>query len=344
VRDLPPNGLRIAADIGRIAAERGRVEDRANALLDALHRLVPFQAAAIRLIDVERYAQASAAARGYDATVTAYIDSKENIEELELLGFTRQRRAMRVQDLPIPKEQIRGWVDYLAPAGFRGGLAVGLFAEDGRHLGALGMNTDTAGHPTEAARDLIETLAPVIANAVDPMQSVGATARLVHDAQAGVVIDVESVVAVVPGLVSHPLLLAGSPVIAAARRHLAEGATYASFLSPYQLLDTGGPQHVRVTVLDSPVQPLHPRSAVVLISPAGDLHGLTRRELEVLGLIIEGWPNQRIAAVLVVADRTVAAHVEHILAKLAVTTRTLAAVRALRTGLYVPRELSVPLG
>jgi DNA-binding NarL/FixJ family response regulator len=63
--------------------------------------------------------------------------------------------------------------------------------------------------------------------------------------------------------------------------------------------------------------------------------------LEVLGLIIEGWPNPRIAAELGLAERTAAAHVEHILEKLEVRSRTLAAVRALRRGLYVPREISM---
>ena len=36
------------------------------------------------------------------------------------------------------------------------------------------------------------------------------------------------------------------------------------------------------------------------------------------------------------APRTVAAHLEHVLAKLEAPTRTLAAVRAERDGLYVP--------
>jgi DNA-binding NarL/FixJ family response regulator len=67
-----------------------------------------------------------------------------------------------------------------------------------------------------------------------------------------------------------------------------------------------------------------------------DLRGLTPRELEVLGLLIDGCSNQQIARALVVAPRTVAAHLEHILVKLGAPTRTLAAVRAEREGLYVP--------
>ncbi len=72
------------------------------------------------------------------------------------------------------------------------------------------------------------------------------------------------------------------------------------------------------------------------MSPPGDLHGLTARELEVLGLIVEGCSNRKIARTLVISQRTVAAHVEHILAKLRTPTRTHAVVRAERAGLYVP--------
>jgi DNA-binding CsgD family transcriptional regulator len=63
---------------------------------------------------------------------------------------------------------------------------------------------------------------------------------------------------------------------------------------------------------------------------------LAPEELEVLGLLVDGRSNREIACALVVAQRTVAAHIEHILVKLVTPTRTLAAVRAERAGLYVP--------
>ncbi|GAB3667523.1 hypothetical protein GCM10027596_36680 [Nocardioides korecus] len=75
---------------------------------------------------------------------------------------------------------------------------------------------------------------------------------------------------------------------------------------------------------------------MALLSPAGDLHGLTPRELEVLGQLVAGPTNHEIARLLVMAPRTVAAHVEHMLHKLEAPSRTLAAVRAQRMGLYVP--------
>jgi DNA-binding NarL/FixJ family response regulator len=79
-----------------------------------------------------------------------------------------------------------------------------------------------------------------------------------------------------------------------------------------------------------------PITGMVLLSPPGNLHGLTPRELEVLGLVTEGFSNAEIARALVVSPRTVAAHLEHILAKLSARTRTLAGVRAERDGLFVP--------
>jgi len=49
---------------------------------------------------------------------------------------------------------------------------------------------------------------------------------------------------------------------------------------------------------------------------------LTRRELEIAGLLAEGLTNREIATRLVISPRTVEAHVDHILAKLGMTSRT----------------------
>lgn len=60
---------------------------------------------------------------------------------------------------------------------------------------------------------------------------------------------------------------------------------------------------------------------------------LTARELEVLQLLAQGQTNRQIARTLVISAGTVKIHVQHIIAKLDVSDRTQAAVRAMELGL-----------
>lgn len=64
-----------------------------------------------------------------------------------------------------------------------------------------------------------------------------------------------------------------------------------------------------------------------------EAYPLTERELEILGLIVEGCSNATIANRLYITVGTVKTHVRNILNKLCVDDRTQAAVRALRSGL-----------
>jgi DNA-binding NarL/FixJ family response regulator len=65
---------------------------------------------------------------------------------------------------------------------------------------------------------------------------------------------------------------------------------------------------------------------------------LTPRELEVLRLVAQGKTNREIAEQLTIAAGTVKLHVEHIIAKLGVSDRTQAAVRAIQIGLLHGEE------
>ncbi|HBH18155.1 MAG TPA: DNA-binding response regulator, partial [Cyanobacteria bacterium UBA9579] len=60
---------------------------------------------------------------------------------------------------------------------------------------------------------------------------------------------------------------------------------------------------------------------------------LTEREMEVLGLIVEGLTNPQIAERLFITRATAKAHVHSILQKMCVDDRTQAAVTAMREGL-----------
>jgi len=65
------------------------------------------------------------------------------------------------------------------------------------------------------------------------------------------------------------------------------------------------------------------------------LEPLTPREVEVLGLIAEGLPNKTIAARLGISESTVKFHVNAILGKLGVESRSEAIVQAVRLGLVI---------
>jgi DNA-binding NarL/FixJ family response regulator len=66
---------------------------------------------------------------------------------------------------------------------------------------------------------------------------------------------------------------------------------------------------------------------------AGMPHGLSRREVEVLGLVVEGLSNFEIAQRLFLSERTVENHVRQILSKLDAPSRVAAATYAIRQGL-----------
>ena len=60
---------------------------------------------------------------------------------------------------------------------------------------------------------------------------------------------------------------------------------------------------------------------------------LTERETEVLRLLAQGLSNKEIAQRLVIGERTVKTHVSSVLAKINVSSRTQAALYAIRIGL-----------
>lgn len=71
-------------------------------------------------------------------------------------------------------------------------------------------------------------------------------------------------------------------------------------------------------------------------APAAERVALSKRENEILELIVNGMSNQEIAKHLQLSTQTIKTHVRRLLEKLMVTDRTQAAVKALRDGLIDP--------
>jgi DNA-binding NarL/FixJ family response regulator len=65
---------------------------------------------------------------------------------------------------------------------------------------------------------------------------------------------------------------------------------------------------------------------------------LTRREIEVLGLLAQGNDPETIAARLVISPKTVASHLQRVMAKLGVHSRVHAVARAYQMGIIRTRE------
>jgi DNA-binding CsgD family transcriptional regulator len=253
--------------------------------------------------------------------------------EIQIAELNQDRPPISVTELPVPVDELPTWADCLIPAGFREGLGVPLVEPGGTYLGMLSLLFSNAEPPPAAMRDIVGRLAPLIARGVSPTRSLLATARLVHDAVSGVVLLRDGTSYPLPGLEDSSLLLSEAMVVETARRSLLAGHVYQSFMWPTR--DGTSPEHARMTVLAATDVPAFVLGTI-LLTPRVDCRGLTPRELEVLGLVVDGRSNQQIATRLAVTPRTVAAHVEHILHKLAAPSRTQAAVQAEREGCYVP--------
>jgi len=321
--------------LAEIAASTDPLPGRAQEMLEMLRRLVPFDAAWLALADPMSSNYTAVASTDLDECTLQYLSGPTVVRDIEVTHTDPACPPLSPSDLPYPAADLPTWAECFIPAGFHEALGVALFDGGQRHVGHLALLFSSKEPPPPVMRRRLHQLTPVLARGSDPLRSLGAAARVVRGATAGMVLSCGGATRPLPGLDGDALLAEGSPVVTIARSCIHDGQVFASFLWP-----RGGRHapdgHVRVTVLASPGEASAGLLGVVVISPVTDLRGLTPRELEVLGLLIDGCSNQQIARALVVAPRTVAAHLEHILVKLGASTRTLAAVRAEREGLYVP--------
>ena len=110
--------------------------------------------------------------------------------------------------------------------------------------------------------------------------------------------------------------------LAAVRSTLGE----ASFEAAWAEGRTMSPEQAMEYALEQPTAPHDD------VAPAAQA-GLTRRELEVLGLVARGMSNQQIAESLTISEHTVHRHVSNLLGKLGVSSRTAAVAQAPQLGL-----------
>jgi DNA-binding CsgD family transcriptional regulator len=338
VSDLPPRAAEVAVEVAALADLPASLAERAEAILLPLRQVIPFQAVRIALLDPELRQHEPLSCHGYNDHLRTYMTTPEDYDEIESLGL-HGNTPRRIQDLPVPAQQIPSWVELFRPAGFVEGLGVGLVTREGRQVGLLGLNTDRSEHPSREACNLVRLLAPTIAYAVDPLRSLAVLARIVQGMTAATVLTVSGGTLPLPGLPTHPLLEGTSAVFRAGIAHLGRIPDYATFLVPYDRppAEAG---HVRITLFGSDGRPPRHLRAVIAVSAPGDLHGLTGTELEILGALVHGATAASIAGARGLPAGIVESHLERIRIKLAVPDPITAGLRAAREGLYVPVELT----
>jgi hypothetical protein len=328
----PERSLR--ADLAEIAALPVSVEQRAQDVLEALRRVVPYAAAWMAVRDPETRQHRPVATEGDTEPLARYFTLPEADDELEQLGLNRLRPPMCASDLPAPLTEIHAWGEYLLPAGFRDGFAMGLFSADGRHLGFISLLTDDPAERTTAYSGIVETLRPLLAQAIDRMPSLAAVARLTGDAVGGVVLTRAGATLPLPGLPDHPLLAPGSVVPAVASEHLTGPGAHASFLCPFA---GAAGELVRITVLDCRDQPPDHLSAVVLVRRRVDPQGLQLADLQVLGALLYGWRVKQVATAF--PGPPLAARLHRMAAQVQARSPGHLLLHAAREGCYVPPAL-----
>lgn len=292
----------------------------AVAVLAELRGVLPYDCASLARWDPVAGRHDTVAAAGYPLDAQRRIDAGMHADPL----FDEVRRAgrpVRVRDIPGPRRRGRMFDTVIDPLGFRDGLTHCLTARDGRYLGMVNASTLDAHQPDDDAVALLELLADDLAGLLDPLPApTPPTAALAAGEVDGLFVGPSGATPLSPGarpeLVGprsplHPLLavaLAGGPVQGSA------------------LVVLG---HDLLAVTLDP----RPGGVVVLHRPAPAPFGLTPRELDVLAALAGGRTNVQIAAALRITPRTVATHVEHLLAKTGLPNRAAAARLCARLGL-----------
>lgn len=293
---------------GRPDGRSAPLAEIAGELLDLLSRLVPYQAASISVYDPMTRSHQTVASVGYDEPALELLDRL--VSGLDASDLTEYA-------LPLI------WHD--------ASVTLRLYSADGRYTGILHVSAARAaayGAGRDAIADQLLRVRSLIGGLIDTMRLPSQLTADMPASARGAVVLPDATVAPLPDRMPGEHLCDGGPlpkaIAAAARRNeLPERFRWRDELGGWHLIQS--------RLLDP--------GFVITEDDAELPHGLTARELDVLTLIAGGLTNPQIARRLVVSDKTVAKHVEHVLEKLGCASRAAAAALAIRIGLI---ELALP--
>ncbi|MGK5544264.1 response regulator transcription factor [Streptomyces sp. URMC 127] len=321
--------LSAALDVREAARHAVRGKGAADNVLAALSAVIDHDHASLSRWDplLRRHVTL---AGSYPAGPTRYIETRLHDDPAFALIRHTPGTTSWWHDVPAPvRGASTGFQEVLEPLGVQDGVAQCLYSADGRYVGILNLSTTRARCDQPAVRAVMTLLGECLAAVADPLAghrspgpgSSGHTCAVLlpdtGDAEgAGDPAPVTVSGEPLPGLTE-----AGSPLVALLRRTAARRTLPATVLVPY-----------RQRMLELHLSRQGDRTVVVCRTVARPA-ALSPRELEVLAELTQGRTNREIADRLYVSPRTVATHIEHILAKLDVPNRVAAAGRAVAWGL-----------
>ncbi|GAA1430566.1 hypothetical protein GCM10009616_15470 [Microlunatus lacustris] len=158
---------RFRCEIARVTASAGVSTSWLDGLKPPLHGLVPYDCAVLARWDTATERYLPVLEDGDTEALTRYLRTSTAAAELQRLGFYRIAWPMVVHRVGVTLAGTSAWRDHLWPAGFRDGLGVGLFTENGRHVGFLSLLTYRSQVVTVTAAALLHGVNALLGSALE---------------------------------------------------------------------------------------------------------------------------------------------------------------------------------
>ena len=319
------------SNIASIGSSSGSVEDCVGLILEELHCLVPYQGLLLAGTNPSQSAPSRVVASGYSSLLVDYLLSTAfRVELLDPFAETIKKWPIRECDLPMDPLTLRPIAEHLRPEGFLEGLVMALPAKDGCAAGFLILSMGDRRPPSDDAVTVLAHVARLLGNLVDPLRDARWLSSILTDDQ--------SIIAMLPNKSFVGIRGDMTPDIedpdSVLRKSLDWVAATNRMDVPFTWLDDQG------TWISCRLLRCLGDVVVLTMSASERMHGLTRRELEVLTHLSLGCTNDEIATQLVVTTRTVRAHVERLMDKLETGSRSGVVSRAIHEGLIMPGILT----
>jgi DNA-binding CsgD family transcriptional regulator len=317
-----PLALRIASAVIEPASPRSA----ATALLEQICDHTPVLAASVMSFNPITGQHTVLSSTGYRQEVLDFLRSPAFLQDdvgYQQLVRRPDRGALGWRDVPGDYGQSPSAVRVFRPAGYSGGATARLLTTDGRYTGDLHLSCDDPDRPTLDVLQALRSVVSVMAVTTDATRRLSDVLSYVDAEVSAAVVTAWAGIVPIPGRAVPALLHDRSDVVPCvlAWRTRGQPAGRALFYIPR---GTAGLQIELIAV---------PGGSLVIEHPAPPSYGLTAREVEILTLVSDGMLNVSIARRLEISERTVAHHVEHLLGKLGVRSRTAAARIAIEYGL-----------